>query len=126
MTSAPGVFTCGDMQRGQSLIVWAIAEGPLVRRRRRSLADGHDRAPRAPALASPMLRAVIRTALLAALATTPRARADTIWTTWTSALGHSSGQYRTLAWQDGARSSSICSSRSPARPAARGSSSSAE
>jgi len=27
MTSAPGVFTCGDMQRGQSLIVWAIAEG---------------------------------------------------------------------------------------------------
>jgi glutamate synthase (NADPH) small chain len=27
MTSAPGVFACGDMQRGQSLIVWAIAEG---------------------------------------------------------------------------------------------------
>jgi glutamate synthase (NADPH/NADH) small chain len=27
MTSEPGVFTCGDMQRGQSLIVWAIAEG---------------------------------------------------------------------------------------------------
>jgi glutamate synthase (NADPH/NADH) small chain len=27
MTSAPGIFTCGDMQRGQSLIVWAIAEG---------------------------------------------------------------------------------------------------
>jgi len=27
MTSVPGVFTCGDMQRGQSLIVWAIAEG---------------------------------------------------------------------------------------------------
>ena len=27
MTSAPGVFTAGDMQRGQSLIVWAIAEG---------------------------------------------------------------------------------------------------
>jgi glutamate synthase (NADPH/NADH) small chain len=26
-TSVPGVFTCGDMQRGQSLIVWAIAEG---------------------------------------------------------------------------------------------------
>ncbi|MBI1724728.1 MAG: glutamate synthase subunit beta [Candidatus Tectomicrobia bacterium] len=27
MTNVPGVFTCGDMQRGQSLIVWAIAEG---------------------------------------------------------------------------------------------------
>ena len=27
MTSVPGVFVCGDMQRGQSLIVWAIAEG---------------------------------------------------------------------------------------------------
>ncbi len=26
-TSVPGVFTAGDMQRGQSLIVWAIAEG---------------------------------------------------------------------------------------------------
>ena len=27
MTSVSGVFTAGDMQRGQSLIVWAIAEG---------------------------------------------------------------------------------------------------
>ena len=27
MTSTPGVFACGDMQRGQSLIVWAIADG---------------------------------------------------------------------------------------------------
>jgi glutamate synthase (NADPH/NADH) small chain len=35
MTSVPGVFTCGDMQRGQSLIVWAIAEG-------RSAAHGAD------------------------------------------------------------------------------------
>jgi len=35
MTSVPGVFTAGDMQRGQSLIVWAIAEG-------RSLARGVD------------------------------------------------------------------------------------
>lgn len=26
-TSAPGVYVCGDMGRGQSLIVWAIAEG---------------------------------------------------------------------------------------------------
>jgi glutamate synthase (NADPH) small chain len=27
MTSVPGVFAAGDMQRGQSLIVWAMAEG---------------------------------------------------------------------------------------------------
>ena len=36
MTSQPGVFACGDMGRGQSLIVWAIAEG-------RSCAAGVDR-----------------------------------------------------------------------------------
>jgi len=36
MTTVPGVFVCGDMQRGQSLIVWAIAEG-------RSAARGVDR-----------------------------------------------------------------------------------
>jgi len=36
MTSEPGVFTAGDMQRGQSLIVWAIAEG-------RSAASGIDK-----------------------------------------------------------------------------------
>jgi glutamate synthase (NADPH) small chain len=35
MSSVPGVFACGDMQRGQSLIVWAIAEG-------RSAARGAD------------------------------------------------------------------------------------
>ena len=27
-TSVPKVYTAGDMTRGQSLIVWAIAEGP--------------------------------------------------------------------------------------------------
>lgn len=26
-TNVEGVFACGDMARGQSLIVWAIAEG---------------------------------------------------------------------------------------------------
>jgi glutamate synthase (NADPH/NADH) small chain len=29
-TAAEGVFVCGDAGRGQSLIVWAIAEGPSV------------------------------------------------------------------------------------------------
>jgi glutamate synthase (NADPH/NADH) small chain len=27
MTSLPGVFSAGDMRRGQSLVVWAISEG---------------------------------------------------------------------------------------------------
>jgi glutamate synthase (NADPH/NADH) small chain len=36
MSSVPGVFACGDMGRGQSLIVWAIAEG-------RACAAGVDR-----------------------------------------------------------------------------------
>jgi len=36
MSSEPGVFACGDMGRGQSLIVWAIAEG-------RSCAAGVDK-----------------------------------------------------------------------------------
>ena len=35
-TSVPGVFVAGDMGRGQSLIVWAIAEG-------RAAAAGADR-----------------------------------------------------------------------------------
>ncbi|MGH9269704.1 MAG: FAD-dependent oxidoreductase, partial [Ilumatobacteraceae bacterium] len=36
MTNVPGVFATGDMGRGQSLIVWAIAEG-------RACAAGVDR-----------------------------------------------------------------------------------
>jgi glutamate synthase (NADPH/NADH) small chain len=36
MSSVPGVFAAGDMRRGQSLVVWAIAEG-------RKAADGVDR-----------------------------------------------------------------------------------
>jgi glutamate synthase (NADPH/NADH) small chain len=27
MTSLPGIFAAGDMRRGQSLVVWAIADG---------------------------------------------------------------------------------------------------
>ena len=30
MSSVPGIFVAGDMGRGQSLIVWAIAEGRAV------------------------------------------------------------------------------------------------
>ena len=26
-TDVPHVFTCGDMRRGQSLVVWALREG---------------------------------------------------------------------------------------------------
>jgi len=36
MTSVPGVFAAGDLRRGQSLVVWAIAEG-------RKAAEGIDR-----------------------------------------------------------------------------------
>ena len=27
VTSIPGIFSAGDMRRGQSLVVWAITEG---------------------------------------------------------------------------------------------------
>lgn len=36
MSSVPGVFAAGDMRRGQSLVVWAIAEG-------RKAAEGVDK-----------------------------------------------------------------------------------
>ena len=49
MTSVPGVFTAGDMQRGQSLIVWAMADGRSCARRRHVL-DGQLRAARAASL----------------------------------------------------------------------------
>ena len=42
MSSVPGVFVAGDAGRGQSLIVWAIAEGRAVRRRRRRLPHRRD------------------------------------------------------------------------------------
>jgi glutamate synthase (NADPH/NADH) small chain len=32
LTSIPGVYAAGDMRRGQSLVVWAIAEGRKVAR----------------------------------------------------------------------------------------------
>ena len=41
MSSSPGVFAAGDMRRGQSLVVWAIAEG-------RKAAEGIDHIPEKP------------------------------------------------------------------------------
>ena len=43
MTSVPGIFAAGDMSRGQSLIVWAIAEGREAARGVDKLPDGRDR-----------------------------------------------------------------------------------
>ena len=37
MTSVPGVFTAGDMTRGQSLVVWAIHEGRTAAQGRASV-----------------------------------------------------------------------------------------
>ncbi len=45
MTSVPGVFTAGDMQRGQSLIVWAIAEGRSAARGVDQWLSGHSQLP---------------------------------------------------------------------------------
>jgi len=45
MTSVPGVFTAGDMQRGQSLIVWAIAEGRSAARGVDSFLMGYSELP---------------------------------------------------------------------------------
>jgi glutamate synthase (NADPH/NADH) small chain len=39
-TSVPGVFACGDARRGQSLIVWAIAEGRQAARSADSYLQG--------------------------------------------------------------------------------------
>jgi len=49
-TSVPGVFVAGDMGRGQSLIVWAIAEG----RSAAAHADRHLRELARPALPAPI------------------------------------------------------------------------
>jgi glutamate synthase (NADPH/NADH) small chain len=49
-TSVPGVFVAGDMGRGQSLIVWAIAEG----RSAAAAADQHLRSLVRPALPAPI------------------------------------------------------------------------
>jgi len=45
MTSEKGVFTAGDMQRGQSLIVWAIADGRNAARAVDTYLMGHSELP---------------------------------------------------------------------------------
>jgi glutamate synthase (NADPH/NADH) small chain len=44
-TSVPGVFAAGDMQRGQSLIVWAIAEGRSAAHAMDAYLTGHSDLP---------------------------------------------------------------------------------
>jgi glutamate synthase (NADPH/NADH) small chain len=41
MTNVPGIFSCGDMRRGQSLVVWAIWEGRECARGVDSFLMGH-------------------------------------------------------------------------------------
>lgn len=45
MTSVPGVFVCGDMRRGQSLVVWAISEGREAARSIDQYLTGHSLLP---------------------------------------------------------------------------------
>ena len=45
MTNVPGVFATGDMQRGQSLIVWAIADGRSCARGVDTYLMGHSSLP---------------------------------------------------------------------------------
>ena len=45
MSSVPGVFAAGDMQRGQSLVVWAIAGGRKAARAIDSYLMGESRLP---------------------------------------------------------------------------------
>jgi glutamate synthase (NADPH/NADH) small chain len=46
LTSVPKVFACGDMRRGQSLIVWAIREGRQAARAADEFLMGSSQLPR--------------------------------------------------------------------------------
>jgi glutamate synthase (NADPH/NADH) small chain len=48
MTSKPGVFAAGDMQRGQSLVVWALWEGRECARGVDAFLTGQTDLPAAP------------------------------------------------------------------------------
>jgi glutamate synthase (NADPH/NADH) small chain len=45
MTTVSGVFAAGDMRRGQSLVVWAIAEGRKAARSIDEFLMGHSDLP---------------------------------------------------------------------------------
>ena len=47
-TSVPGVFACGDLRRGQSLVVWAIWEGREAARGVDTFLRGHTDLPASP------------------------------------------------------------------------------
>jgi glutamate synthase (NADPH/NADH) small chain len=49
-TTVPGVFACGDMRRGQSLVVWAIWEGRECARGVDQLLMGESALPTSPEL----------------------------------------------------------------------------
>jgi len=49
-SSVPGVFACGDMRRGQSLVVWAIWEGREAARGVDAFLMGHTDLPSSPEL----------------------------------------------------------------------------
>jgi glutamate synthase (NADPH) small chain len=51
-TSVPGVFACGDSRRGQSLVVWAIAEGRQAARSADRYLSGLGGTPGEPELAA--------------------------------------------------------------------------
>ena len=51
-TSVPGVFACGDSRRGQSLVVWAIAEGRQAARSADRYLAGLGATPGEPELAT--------------------------------------------------------------------------
>ena len=51
-TSVPGVFAAGDARRGQSLVVWAIAEGRQAARACDAYLQGLDAEGAEPALAT--------------------------------------------------------------------------